>query len=179
MNSSVAGAEGRLVAELDQLSFGRDPVVARLLSDSSSALRAGKRDKAHQLLRQAASLAPYDEAVWWALLEVVDTEDDRVVCLENILAINPDNAEAQRLHRLARIGINIKDLTPKDPARSLEPLPATVRPLPPQRRKTRKKQAPTPRRRLLRLFVLMIVFGLLAAALGVVLSILLYGGLIH
>ncbi|MCA9902605.1 MAG: hypothetical protein KC547_02010 [Anaerolineae bacterium] len=149
------------------------------MSHSTSALRSGKRDKAHQLLRQAASLSPYDEAIWWALLDVVDTEDDRVVCLENILAINPENPEAQRLHRMARIGINIKDLTPKDPAKSLEPLPATVRPLPPRQQKARSKPAPKPRRRWLRLLILMLVFGLLAAALGVVLSILLYGGLIH
>ncbi|MCC6613134.1 MAG: hypothetical protein IT320_06620 [Anaerolineae bacterium] len=165
------------MAELDQLSLGRDPVVARLLSNSNSAKRAGNKKKAHDLLRQAASLAPYDEAVWWSLLDVVDNEPDRVACLENILAINPDNVEARRLQRLAHIGVDLNDLTPADPAQSFEPLPATVRPLPPQR--TTKRQTQEVRRSpsLWRFFWLVIVFGLLAVALGIILSILIYGGL--
>ncbi len=177
------------MAELDQLSLGRDPVVARLLSNSGNALRAGKKKKAHELLRQAASLAPYDEAVWWALLDVVDSEEDRVACLENILAINPDNGEALRLHRLAHIGVDLTDLTPADPAKSFEPLPATVRPLPPKRQTQRQPKRQTQRRpksqtqekpgseKLVRFLSLLIVFGLLATSIGIILSILIYGGL--
>jgi len=166
------------VAELDRLALGRDPVVARLLSNSNNAKRVGNKQKAHELLRQAASLAPYDEAVWWSLLDVVETEPDRMTCLENILAINPDNAEARRLQRLAHIGVDLDDLTPADPAQSFAPPPATVRPLPPQRQPKRQTQEVRRSSSLLRFFVLVIVFGLLAVALGVVLSILIYGGLL-
>jgi hypothetical protein len=45
---------------------------------------------------KAAELSPYDERVWLALLEVVSEEDDRRVCLENIVRINPANQKAAR-----------------------------------------------------------------------------------
>lgn len=165
------------MAELGRLSSDRDPVVAKLLSQGMTELRRGDRDRAHELLRQAAALAPYDETVWWALLEVVDHEDDRVVCLENILAINPNNPEARRLLRLAHLNEDISELTPPIPAKNLSSPPTTVRSLP--RRAPAPQASAAPRRwplkRLLRLLGLMLFFGLLAAALAVVISILLYG----
>lgn len=61
-----------------------------------SAFEAGNRQQAHELWRKAATLDPYQEKVWIALLRVLETPDDRKVCLENILAINPTNAKYQR-----------------------------------------------------------------------------------
>lgn len=160
------------MAEIERMALGRDPVVANLLSKAMGALGQNDQETAHGLLRQAATLAPHDESIWWALLDVVDNEDDRVVCLENVLAINPNSLEARRLLRMAHIQEDIAELTPPIPAKSLSTMPTTVRPLSP------RPSPPAPRRqrmRPLRLVLLMIVFGLLAAALAVVLSILLYG----
>lgn len=42
---------------------------------------------------------PFNEQVWMSLLDVLDEPDDRRVCLQNILAINPMNVHARRLIR--------------------------------------------------------------------------------
>ncbi len=60
------------------------------------AFRTGDLTLAHDLWREAATVDPYQERVWVALLRVLTTPDDRRVCLENILAINPGNARARR-----------------------------------------------------------------------------------
>lgn len=73
--------------------------VNELLAAGKQALAEGKRKQAHDLWREAAILAPYDERVWIALFKVLDTREDRRVCLENIIAINPLNAKARRLLR--------------------------------------------------------------------------------
>lgn len=65
-----------------------------LLVAGKQAFDEGDERKAHTLWQQAAHLTPRDEAIWWALLAVVDNDADRVACLENILKINPDNEEA-------------------------------------------------------------------------------------
>jgi hypothetical protein len=113
------------------MSVGRDPAVANLLSASRKALREGNRKQAHRLLQQAAELSPYDETVWWSLLEVVDSEQDRVTCLQNVLAINPASLEAKRLLRMSELNISMIDLTPAIPAQAFSdmPVPTTVRPL--------------------------------------------------
>jgi|GEM_PF-3425027 len=55
----------------------------------------GARKQAHRYWRRAALIDPGNEAVWLSLLNVVETDEDRRVCLENIVAINPHNKEAQ------------------------------------------------------------------------------------
>lgn len=73
--------------------------VNALLRKGERAFQRGDARQAHRVWRAAASVAPYDERVWWALLRVLETRADRRVCLENIIAINPLNAEARRLLR--------------------------------------------------------------------------------
>ena len=60
------------------------------------AYTAGKRRMAHDLWREAANIDPYNEQVWLALLDVVEADADKRVCLQNILAINPLNVQARR-----------------------------------------------------------------------------------
>lgn len=60
------------------------------------ALERGDRHEAHDHWRAAALIDPYSEQVWLALLRVLETDADRKVCLENILAINPLNIQARR-----------------------------------------------------------------------------------
>lgn len=71
--------------------------ASRLLRLGQLAAQEGDRRLARRLLKHAAMLAPTNEAVWLALLPLLDDEADRRVCLQNILAINPDN---QRAHAL-------------------------------------------------------------------------------
>ncbi|NDJ59804.1 MAG: hypothetical protein GYB67_01695 [Chloroflexi bacterium] len=78
------------------------PEVDALLNEGQRAFRLGHQRRAHTLWRRAASLAPYDERIWQALLQVLTDDADRRVCLENIVAINPLNSEARQQLRALR-----------------------------------------------------------------------------
>lgn len=66
-----------------------------------TAFNAKRREEAHKLWKEAAAIDPYNEQVWIALLEVVDDDSDKLVCLQNILQINTLNVQARReLNRL-------------------------------------------------------------------------------
>lgn len=71
----------------------------RLLLDGKTAFDRGDRKLAHDLWRVAAMIDPFNEQVWMSLLDVLEEPDDRRVCLQNILAINPMNVHARRLMR--------------------------------------------------------------------------------
>ncbi len=60
------------------------------------AYAVGNRQQALVLWRRAATLSPYDEQVWLALLDVVDNDADRQVCLQNIVFINPNNTQSKQ-----------------------------------------------------------------------------------
>ncbi|MEO1288128.1 MAG: hypothetical protein AAFV93_10185, partial [Chloroflexota bacterium] len=57
----------------------------------------GDDKTAHEFWQQAAMLQPDNEQVWTALMWVIDNDEDRKVCLKNILTINPSNIQAQRM----------------------------------------------------------------------------------
>ncbi len=71
----------------------------RLMREGRLALKQGDRNLAHDLWREAAMLNPYNEQVWLSLLEVLDSLEDRRVCLQNIVEINPLNVQARRMLR--------------------------------------------------------------------------------
>ncbi|MEL6403867.1 MAG: hypothetical protein AAFR81_05855 [Chloroflexota bacterium] len=69
--------------------------VDQLIRLGKAALREGDRQSAYHLWKQAAMREPDNEEVWVAMLQVLDSEADRRVCLMNIITINPNNKEAQ------------------------------------------------------------------------------------
>ena len=69
---------------------------AELMQAGRDAINRRNRAQAHDLLKKAAALDPYSEQVWLALLEVIENDEDRRVCLQNILQINPLNIQARR-----------------------------------------------------------------------------------
>ena len=71
----------------------------RLMEEGHIALRKGDRPLAHDLWREAALVDPYNERVWLALLDVLERLEDRRVCLQNIVEINPLNVQARRMLR--------------------------------------------------------------------------------
>jgi hypothetical protein len=76
----------------------QNPVsFARLMRLGQVAHAQGDNKNAHQYWRQAAMMEPDNEQVWTALMWVVENDEDRKVCLKNILAINPQNLRAQHL----------------------------------------------------------------------------------
>jgi hypothetical protein len=69
----------------------RAEAFARMMRLGHACYTQGARKQAHRYWRRAALINPAQESVWMSLLQVVDTDEDRRVCLQNILAINPRN----------------------------------------------------------------------------------------
>ena len=82
-----------MAAEMGQ----RPPnVMVDVLLRRGQEVIASDPTRAHQYFREAALRDPYDERVWDHLLRTVESPEDKRVCLENIVSINPLNADARR-----------------------------------------------------------------------------------
>lgn len=128
-----------------------------LLRSAEEAANAGDRARASQALREAALVNPYNEGVWQKLLAVVDSAEDRRVCLENLIAINPAQVEYHRLLGVHRTEVaRIERVTQEMEVLAVE--------------KRRRNW-----RSFTRGIVLGVVATLLALALGIIVSIVLYG----
>lgn len=68
--------------------------TAALLQRGVAAARAGRKEEASRLLMQVVEHDERNEQAWLWLSSVVDSLDDRRVCLENVLAINPNHSAA-------------------------------------------------------------------------------------
>ena len=92
-----------------------------LLKQAVAAARAGRKAEARQLLEHILQANPRHEQAWLWMGAVVETDAERVECLQQVLAINPDNAAAREgLAQLqARVGAA--------PATPQPAIPATVR----------------------------------------------------
>lgn len=73
-----------------------DPIqVSEWLRDGIAAAKAGRRDAARDLLMRVLEVNERSEQAWLWLSGVVDADEDRLICLENVLALNPDNVQAR------------------------------------------------------------------------------------
>lgn len=66
----------------------------KLLRRGTVHYKSGDYRGAHRVWRRAAMLSPYNVDVWRNLQRVVTSDEDRRICLQNILAIQPDDEEA-------------------------------------------------------------------------------------
>lgn len=81
------------------------------LDDAIHAIRMGNREEGRRLLEQMLETDENNEEIWLWLTSVVDTDEDREVCLENVLALNPQNIIARRgLEALRQGTFNINDV---------------------------------------------------------------------
>jgi hypothetical protein len=92
------------------------------LRQGIAAAKAGDAERARELLLQVVDADEYNEQAWLWLSSVVESDADREVCLENVVAINPDN-------NLAKAGLVHLRTRKMPPPPSPEPEPA---PPPPQ-----------------------------------------------
>jgi hypothetical protein len=69
--------------------------VAEWLRKGIAAAQAGDTETAYGLLLKVVDVDEYNEQAWLWLSSVVETDADREVCLDNVLAINPDNKVAK------------------------------------------------------------------------------------
>lgn len=85
-----------------------------MLDDAIQAIRMGDKEEGRRLLEEMLETDEGNEDVWLWLTIVVDSDEDREVCLENVLAINPSNTIAQRNLNALKTG----NFNPGDIARS-------------------------------------------------------------
>ena len=69
--------------------------VSQWLRNGIAAAKAGRREEARRLLSQVVEINPQSEQAWLWLSGVVDASEDRLICLENVLTLNPDNVQAR------------------------------------------------------------------------------------
>jgi tetratricopeptide (TPR) repeat protein len=72
-----------------------DAQVTQLLAQGIAAAKARRNEEARQALLQVVDLDRRNEQAWLWLSGVVESLDERRTCLENVLAINPNNTHAQ------------------------------------------------------------------------------------
>lgn len=78
-----------------QLKSKNPMTFTRLMRLGQVAHTQGDHRSAFEYWSQAAILQPEDEQVWTALMWVLERDEDRKVCLRNLLAINPNNIQAR------------------------------------------------------------------------------------
>ncbi|MCB0166626.1 MAG: hypothetical protein KDI79_20525 [Anaerolineae bacterium] len=66
------------------------------LEEAIQHIRMGNREEGRQILEDLLESQEENEDIWLWLTSVVDTDEDREICLENVLALNPNNVVAQR-----------------------------------------------------------------------------------
>lgn len=70
--------------------------VDGMVREGISAFRAGRKDEARTLLMKAVEIDEHNEEAWLWLSAVMESPDEQRICLENVLAINPNNARAKQ-----------------------------------------------------------------------------------
>jgi hypothetical protein len=96
--------------------------VMQWLRQGIAAAKAGDAERARELLLQVVDADENNEQAWLWLSSVVDNDADREVCLENVLAINPDN-------NLAKAGLAHLRSRKAPPPAPPEPQPAPPPPV--------------------------------------------------
>ncbi|GIK38875.1 MAG: hypothetical protein BroJett011_27080 [Chloroflexota bacterium] len=88
-----------------------------MIQQGIAAAKAGDKDQAREILQKILRQDPKNETAWWWLASVLDQED-AIICLKNVLKLNPANTKAQTaLARLESGGS--ASITPK----KVEPRP--------------------------------------------------------
>jgi hypothetical protein len=67
-----------------------------MVKQAMIALKAGRREEARDLLLNAVDQDEHHEQAWLWLSAVVDSLEEQQICLENVLAINPQNERARK-----------------------------------------------------------------------------------
>ena len=70
--------------------------VDAMVREAKRAIREGNKSEAQALLLRATEIDQSSEQAWMWLSAVVESIEDQMICLENVLQINPKNADAKR-----------------------------------------------------------------------------------
>ncbi len=137
--------------------------AAHLIDLAQQQLKAGNKPHAHELFVQATDLNPRSEQAWLWRGGTTSNIDEALTCMEQALAVNPDNDSA----REARSWLRVKKLREGAKALSDAPVPATTvaEPVKPPQKVTKRSGLRLPV--LLILLVLAVIFLLVALAIRV------------
>lgn len=72
------------------------PDIDQLVSDGIAAVKANRRTEARELLMQVVEWDETHSIAWLWLSSVVDDLEEKEICLENVLMLEPNNQAAQR-----------------------------------------------------------------------------------
>lgn len=111
-----------------------------LLDEAIAAATAGNHRNALALLARVVELDTRNERAWLWLAELVETDTQRIDCLERVLSINPDNSHAHQRLEILKLKAPTPATPPHTPRRSPE---GPILPLP-QRIVTGQSPAPSP-----------------------------------
>jgi hypothetical protein len=70
--------------------------IETTLEQAISAAKAGRKEEARRLLEAVLNADERNEQAWLWMSGVVDSDEERVICLENVLTINPNNELARK-----------------------------------------------------------------------------------
>ena len=84
----------------------------QLLRDAITAAREGDKARARLLLEEIVEQDDQNEKAWYWLASVAETDEDRILYLNNVIAINPNNDRARSvLHQIEVAGQRIDLVT--------------------------------------------------------------------
>ncbi|MER3544255.1 MAG: hypothetical protein C4311_06510 [Chloroflexota bacterium] len=103
-------------------------VAENALQQAIAALKAGRRKQARAILAHLLRQDPHNEEAWLWLSGAVEQDSERLLCLRQVLAINPNNERARRgVELLLSKGVTLPPLAPATPPSAPpehEPYPA-------------------------------------------------------
>jgi len=116
------------------LLLGNQSQIDNWLHEAIAIAQAGDYVTARSMLLDIVDHDPYHETAWYLLYQISNRHDDRRVCLENMVIINPSNEWAK--HELARYLVPHPTLPalpppPQKPVASPPPLKKESPPSPP------------------------------------------------
>jgi tetratricopeptide (TPR) repeat protein len=105
-----------------------DGDVKDLLDQGIAEAKRGDREHSKDYLLRVVAIDEQNQLAWLWLSRVVDTDEDRIICLQNVLVLDPDSLAAKReLERLSQHSgavddVNapvVKQIKPVSPAASI------------------------------------------------------------
>ncbi len=100
--------------------------MSELVQQGIAAVKAGNKAQARRLLGRAIQEDPRSEQAWLWLSAAVDDDQERLTCLDQVLAINPDNEMARRGAAALRQKIGQPAQVGPPEAPVLEPVPGKL-----------------------------------------------------
>ncbi len=104
INPHRTQARTRLAQLQEKVKAAPQDPIEELFTEAKDALRNGRRLEARNCLLDLVEKEPTHERAWWELSRLVDSVEDQIIALENVLQLNPYHPKAQeRLTQLQAV----------------------------------------------------------------------------